>query len=128
MDCSIGSLYLHLPTELENPGEEGGAEGDFGGEEEVGIVHGFCSGLLTEVVDDAVHGVLVAQDFHCGAFAVEEPEGLFAEIRDAPSLGLLHSGILQDLRRLADPIHAESGDLPVLVGPAHHVIAVTASG
>ena len=29
---------MNLPAELEDPGEEGGAEGDFGGQEEVCIV------------------------------------------------------------------------------------------
>ena len=88
------ALNYHLSAELEDPGEEGGAEGDLGGEEEVGIVDRLGPGLFTEVVDDAVHGVFVAQELHCGAFPVEELEGLLAEIRDAPALGLLHSGLL----------------------------------
>lgn len=117
-------MNLYFPAELENPGKEGGAEGDLGGEEEMGIIDGLGLGLLAEVVDHAVHCVLVAQELHCRAFTIEELEGLLAEIRDAPALGLLHSGVLQKLRWLADPVHAEGGDLPMLVGPAHHVIAV----
>lgn len=96
-------MNLYFSAELEDPSKEGGAEGDLGGEEEVGIVHGLCFGLFAEVVDHAVHGVLVAQELHCGAFTVEELEGLFAEIGDAPALGLLYGGFLQELRRLADP-------------------------
>ena len=119
---------MNLPAELEDPGEEGGAEGDLGGQEEVGVVHGLCFGLFAEVVDDAVHGVLVAQELHRRAFTIEELECLLAEIRDAPALGLLHSGLFQELRRLADPVHAEGGDLLMLVGPAHHVIAVAVPG
>ena len=121
-------MELNLSTELEDPGEEGGAEGDFGGEEEVGIIDGLGLCLFAEVVDHAVHCVLVAQELHGGAFTVEELEGLFAEICDAPALRLLHSGILQDLRQLADPVYAEGGDLLMLVGPAHHVIAVAVPG
>ena len=34
----VWTLNLHFTTKLEDPREEGGAEGDFGGEEEVGIV------------------------------------------------------------------------------------------
>ena len=94
----------------------------------MGIVHGFCFGLLAEVVDHAVHGVLVAQELHCGAFTVEELEGLFAEVGDTPALGFLHGDVLQELRRLADAVHAEGGDLLMLVGPAHHVIAVAVPG
>ena len=127
-DCTLRTLNLYLPAELEDPGEEGGAEGDLGGEEEVGIVDRLCLSLFAEVVDHAVHGILVAQELHCRAFTVEELEGLLAEIGDAPALGLLHSGILQDLRRLKDPVHAEGGDLLMLVGPAHHVIAVAVPG
>lgn len=124
----IWALNYYFPAELEDPGEESGAEGDLGGEEEVGIIDGLRLGLLAEVVDHAVHCVLVAQKLHCRAFTVEELEGLFAEIGDAPALGLLHSGILQDLRQFADPVHAEGGDLLMLVGPAHHVIAIAVPG
>ena len=113
---------------MEYPCEEGGAEGDLGGEKEVCIINGLGLYLFAEVVDDAVHRVLVAQELHCGAFSVEELEGLFAEIGDAPALGLLHGGILQELRRFADPVHAEGGDLLMLVGPAHHVITVAVPG
>ena len=94
----------------------------------MGIVDRLCLCLFAEVVDHAVHCVLVAQKLHRGAFTVEELEGLFAEIGDAPALGLLHSGILQDLRQFADPVYAEGGDLLMLVGPAHHVIAVAVPG
>ncbi len=94
----------------------------------MGIVEGLCLCLFTEVVDDAVHCVLVAQELHCRAFPVEELECLLAEIRDAPAFRLLHSGLLQELRRLADAVHTEGGDLLVLVGPAHHVIAVAVPG
>ena len=118
----------HFPTELEDPGEEGGAEGDLGGEEEMGIVDGLCLCLFPEVVDHAVHSVLVAQKLHCRAFTVEELEGLFAEIGDAPALWFPHSGIRQDLRQPADAIYAEGGNLPMLVRPAHHVIAVAVPG
>lgn len=80
------------------------------------------------MVDDAVHRVLVAQELHCGPFSVEELESLLAEICDAPALRLLHSGFFQELRRLADAVHAESCDLLMLVGPSHHVIAVAVPG
>lgn len=113
---------------MENPSEKGGAEGGFGGEEEVGVVYGLCFGLLAEMVDDAIHGVLVAEERDLGAFPVEELEGLFAEVRDAPALWLLYSGGVQELWRFADPVHAEGGDLLVLIGPADHVITVAVPG
>ena len=94
----------------------------------MGIVYGLRFGLFTEVVQDGVHGVFVAEEGDLGAFSVEELEGLFAEIRDAVALGLFHGGVLQDLGGLADPVHAEGGQLVVLVGPAHHVIAVSVPG
>ena len=113
---------------MEHPGEEGGAEGDLSGEEEVGIVDGLRLGLFAEVVDDAVHGVLVAQELHRCTLAVEHAERFLAEVRDVPALRLLHSGGVQELWRFADPVHAEGGDLLMLIGPADHVIAVAVPG
>ena len=119
---------MYPPAKLEHPGEEGGAEGDLSGEEEVGLVDGLRLGLFAEVVDDAVHGILVAQELHRCTLAVEHAERFLAEIRDVPALGFLYCGVLQELWCFTDPVHAESGDLLMLVGPADHVIAVAVPG
>ena len=51
---------LDFTAKLENPGKEGGAEGDLGSEEEVSVVYELRFGFVAEVVDYGVHGVLVA--------------------------------------------------------------------
>ena len=124
----IWGLDFDFPTKLENPGEEGGAEGDLGGEEEVGVVYKLCFGLFAKVVDDGVHGVLMAQKFHRRALAIEELEGFFAEIRNAVAFGLPHGGVVEKLGRLGNPVNPEGGDLLMLVGPAYHVVAVAVPG
>ena len=81
----------------------------------MGVVYGLCSGLFTEVVDHAVHGVLIAEELHRRALPVEHAERFLAEVRDVPALRLLHSGGVQELWRFADPVHPEGCHLLVLV-------------
>lgn len=113
---------------MENPGEESGAERGLCGEKELGVIDQPGFGFLSEVVQDGIHGILVAKEGNFGAFAVEELESFFAEIRNAVAFGLLHGSVIEKLGRLGNPVNPEGSDLLMLVGPAHHVIAIAVPG
>ena len=109
---------------MEDPCEEGGAEGDLGGEEEVGVVYELRFGFVAKVIENGVHGVLVAQELHRRTFTVEELKGFFAEVSDAVGFRALYGRYVQKFRGLVDAVNPEGGNFLVLIGPSNHVIAV----
>ncbi len=94
----------------------------------MGVVYNLRFGLIAKVVDDGVHGVLVAKKFYRRAFTIEELESFFAEIRNAVAFGLLHGSVVEKLGRLGNPVNPEGGDLLMFIGPAYHVVAVAVPG
>ena len=117
----------HAP-EFEDPGEEGRAHRDFGIELEVILVHGGGFHLAAEVVDDRVHGAVVAEEGHGLVIRIEHAESLFGKGSDAVAFWFLHRGFFQEFRGIRDAVHTEDGDLFMLFGPADDIVEITVPG
>lgn len=115
MHRQFWTLNLYLTAKLEDPCKEGGAEGDFSGEEEVSVIYNPRLGLVAKVIKNGVHSVFVAQEFDCCAFAIKELERFFAEISDAVGFRPFYGRLIQELWGRVDTVNPEGGNFLVLV-------------